>query len=1381
MNTNHALFDASGPVDQENALLAASAGTGKTFSIASIFLRMVIDPAQTRGPERPDGVEPREILLVTFTRAATAEMRSRIRERCQKAMAWFEKAREACLHGDPLPDPGDEPVLQGFRKTILAGGDVRKPLEEGLRRLKEALQNFDEITISTIHGFCQRMLIRHAIDSGVPLESDLCDDAGPWVEEIALDAFRGFVSEMPPLLWKVLKQRDLLELWKSTARTLAGTPQGRLAPLPTVSREEVREWEDRFARWCAAWRNDLDQIPPDAAEQVRGLAAQGRLNRNSVRNVEALCHLVANARPVLERQALLGREGMDLDTVTNFLRLLAEDIVLKKNDQLPAGLQAMAERMALHLAEWEDLEAHSVVTGTLGAGLRALEEHLRTDLPRRKRSESAWTYDDLIHRLLEALQGETGEALAREIRQQFRVALIDEFQDTDRTQWAIFRRLFLEGEGRPLRLWLVGDAKQSIYRFRGADIHAYLEAQRTVKRHLDLARNWRTDAPLLRGINRLWSYSERRVALAPDGKNDRPKNDRPKNDRPMMLPFLEPEIPAPLVEAHHADRRVRIEGTRRAPLRLVLLPLPGGGGAATSDDSSRTPEASVPRTRKDVARWTAADIRRTLDAGIQVGDPPQALAPRDIAVLVRSHHEGSLVQRELRRLGIPAVTGSQESVFESEEAGELLRLLECLEQSQDPRSVATVATLRLFQRTAREIDALWENDSGESQAWVCWSRRLQEWRESWEKGGIWRLWLAILSDEELDTLSRIGTWGGERSITNWFHLVEWLQGEATRRRLGTRETMLLLARLVDQQEDAEDDPDSRLLRLESDLDAVQIVTIHSAKGLEYPFAWVPFLWGAPPKSKGACGIWIREPDRAKALLGPEAPEVSPERPLLLPAPWVANLSPDQQKQERAREALEVLQESLRLAYVAMTRPRHEMTLVTRKVKMYQNSPLALVLHGHRVAPLPETPEGAMKELMERLKSLSHEEIREDLQKLVKELNRDGKPVAEWIEPNGQDRPEPWTPPSREREELAAQRWSRPSKTLDTLWFRSSYSTMAQGEGDSLRAEESERQGEDVKAGDEAVKPAVLAGTEAVGDVPATVAEAPWMAEEVPLASVRSGRTVGDFLHEAMEHLDFPRNDESYRAEVLEAARRRHGISGDVADRYREVLPTLLATPLRGDAGHVQGPSVCLGDLPWWDTLRELAFDLPVRGGTRAMTGPRALVGPRGLREAFAVGSDPRDPVMAAWMPVLETLHFTPFHGFLKGTIDLVFRHADPGDPEPRWWVVDYKTSRLVHGDAPERFGDYRYPALLRDMVAARYVLQYHLYLVGLHRFLKWRLPGYDYDRHVGGACYLFVRGMSGIRGEPATGVFVDRPPRERIEAISRVLEGADAAEDDDER
>lgn len=1357
-------FDVRDPIDASSVLLEASAGTGKTYGIASIFLRMVIDADQTRGPDRPSGVAPREILLVTFTRAATAEMRSRIRARCRDARDWLVQALE-----DPegtLP-PTEDPAIEGYLRGLPETGR-RDALRRALGRVEEAVSGFDEITIATIHGFCQRMLTRNALESGVPLDATVGEEASEVPEEVARDAYRRFRQQTPLLPWKAalvsFDQGDSFwPLWQGVSRELAAHPEGSIhlgqAPMGPIS-EDLESWQRTFEALLGDMVEAIQALPDDLPATLvdwksRGILHQGHVSPDLLASLPAVLQTARDHRS-------LPVEAMDLPFLQGLLDLLGRTLQPTAKGLKQAKPPPDPNCLSV-LQRWKDLKErwgttinHPVIRGLVFQGLRDLERALRTEVPARKRRHRVWTYDDLILALRQRLEGPGSDRLVAAIRQQFRVALIDEFQDTDANQWAIFRRLFLDGP-QPLRLWLVGDAKQSIYRFRGADIRAYLEARQEIRTRRSLTVNRRSDGPLMAFLNRLWSYPGR----DPEGQGEA-----------MMLPFLEPAIPAPRVEAFHDLRRMDVQnptqpGCYETPVRIARIGVRSEGPDASSDAEAPLP---ANRARSLASRWAAADVARFLQAGVRrwekAGSPPEPVRPRDVAVLVRTHREGQLVQRAFQRLGVLSVRQGTETVFETPEARELALLLQCLLRPGHPSSVATAMSLPLFQQQATDVDRLWHDP----QTWQAWSQRLIDWRDHWDRGGIWHLWWSIL-EHDPSPLGLLSSWGGERTITNWFHLVEWLQGEATRDHLGPLELVQRLQRMIDHQGKANDDPDTRLIRLESDLDAVQIVTIHTCKGLQYPFVWAPFLWGVAPAGGGDWGFWMDwpsppDPGPQPDSEGPGRSPSGPFRKVFIPRVAKDQVAREEFEAGSRQVVFETLQEQLRLAYVAMTRPMHGLSFAVARTKDFGGSPLGIVLHGHRATPLPEGPE-AQERIKKQIGALKSSEIQSDLENLErleypdeKARNPQGQtsslPVARvveaWIEvvtPATGDAGEATAP-------LEARRFTRPRATLDRSWVRSSYSGLIRGsreaEGDSDEASG--------PADDEPEESEVL---RVVADRSAPTSTASGVPS--PLEGLPGGRLVGDMAHAVLEILDFRQRDPAHWRQVAHEACHRFGLPEEAADRLAGGLPAILETPL-GGFGSDGDPGPCLGDLGRRDTLRELAFHLPVRGGILAR--PGSLVTPGALREALRIGAE-GDPVMEAYRPALDRLSFPGFHGDLEGAIDLVYRWQPPGAPEATWYLADYKTNRLGDRETADHLGHYGPDEMLAEMVRAHYVLQYHLYLVALHRYLSWRLPGYDYDRHVGGVRYLFLRGMGGRDHGGRTGVFRDRPPKARIEALDRLF------------
>ncbi len=507
---------------------------------------------------------------------------------------------------------------------------------------------------------------------------------------------------------------------------------------------------------------------------------------------------------------------------------------------------------------------------------------------------------------------------------------------------------------------------------------------------------------------------------------------------------------------------------------------------------------------------------------------------------------------------------------------------------------------------------------------------------------------------------------GERRVTDLRHLVELLHAASLERHLGTSG---LLAWLRAQRAGDEDDPEATHVRLESDAEAVQVVTLHVSKGLQYPIVVLPYLWDAAT---------ITQPERSRLRYhDPSGHTVVDVR--------TGRKAGDPGLVEATREAR---QEALRLAYVALTRAKHATVLMTGPFKGLEGSPIAALLHGDRVRKIDRVEAIRLHADLEDLAERSEGAI------AVRDL-----PVADRTRYRGLRGP--LAP------ELVVRTFAR--ERFDKRWGRVSYTALTRGP--ELPAEEL---GEDWDGAD----------TEAAIEV---------VGPDVPLAAFPAGAEAGKLVHKVLEHLEF----RSLRERVvpqrdLEALVAHHGrIAGlgdpDAWSLLARELPTALATPL--------GPlGTSLATVAETDRLDELRFDLPVAGGDAFQSEASAADGRRLLAPMLA-----REE-LGGYRAALERLDIHRLAGFLTGSIDLVLR------VDGRYYVVDYKTNRLgTRKDGVLRSTVAHYgPAGMRgEMEKHHYHLQAHLYLVALHRWLATRVPDYRYERHVGGALYLFLRGMVG--------------------------------------
>ncbi len=1190
-------------------LIEASAGTGKTFTIANLYLRLVVEHR----------LSVDQILVVTFTEAATAELQDRVRRRLRAALDAAGGRRE----------DGEVEVLRAR-----VGDDAVR------HRLQTALADFDEAAISTIHGFCRRMLQENAFESGVPFDIELEADQRPLHDELLADFWAREVAAADPLWVAALRNRKVsAEALRPLLVDAISNPDTTVIPDPPEPVDAAAGFRAAFDRARAAWLAERDTLAGELLDSPA--LKRGSYRRPTVQAlVDDLDHWFADAAP------------RDPTAPKNLARLTPDALErgTKKGQDAPTSPFFDAVPALLEAGTAFDQEL-------LGLRLR-LVEYARAEHGPRKVERNSLSFDDLLHRLDGALSAEGGRRLATAIRRRYRAALIDEFQDTDPVQYRIFHAIY---GGRREPLFLIGDPKQSIYAFRGADIFAYLRAVADAgERGYTLGTNWRSDPTLIRAVNALFGR-------APD---------------PFVFDRIgfQPVDPRP-----EAEDRLRTNGRPPPPLQIRFVPRdgspgrPGKRGAITAEFS----DATLPdRVAADIARLLAGDT--TLRP--RGADEERPLRAGDVAVLVRTNRQAAAMQRALRRLRIPSVLRSQESVLKSTEAGELSTVLQAVHEPADAGRVRAALATDLMGMSGDRIAALREDDRG----WEEWTTRVRGWRTIWDEGGFIQLFRQLLSVRSEPGAPPaharlLGLGDGERRMTNLLHLAELIHRAEVRGRLGTGGVVRWLTH---QRENPDEQADVAQLRLESDELAVQLVTIHKAKGLQYPVVYCPFLW----KRQGADGkppIAYHDPDRGqRAVLDLGSPQLAAHHALA----------------ER-----ESLAEDQRLLYVALTRAEHLCVTVWGAFTGAGSSPLGYLLH--------RTPGVADPGRLEsRFGALSDEQLREELQGIVDDAGG-AIGVDDLCDDEG-------VPAGATAVGGTPLRPRSAHRAVHLPWWPSSFSRLAASEK-ALTPEEAEGLDRDREASPPAARPARGSGA------------------QVPLWEFPRGARPGSCIHEIYEDLDFQAPDDL--GELVATKLRRFGLS---ASRWGPVLEAAirdsLVTPLDRPGG-----SLTLSSISARRRIDEMEFLFPVAvGGGHRLTAPR-----------IAAVLEAHGGPAARYAEHARQLGFGALRGYLRGFIDLTFEH------EGRWYVADYKSNFLGEGR-----DDYDGEGMWSAMAGHHYVLQYLLYLVALHRHLRVRLRDYDAASHLGGAYYLFLRGMDPGSG-PARGVFADLPPAGLIEALSALVDG----------
>ena len=1277
-NVNGAAFDPLQPLLRGTTLLEASAGTGKTWSITTLVLRLVAE----------QGLRMPELLLVTFTRAATEELKDRVRSRLVEAAAAL------------APDAGtaDEPTLATW---IARAAPAERRL--WLNRLTRAQEEFDQAAISTIHAFCQRALRELAFESGAELGLELNEDPRAILDELIADLLTTDLVQEDAETWALLHGLG----W--TTAGLASLAQAALQDPRAAVVPEAASLSDLCDGWAGRRDAVADKLRDDwgpaviAAlnDAIQSGALKKRQSTWKVANAEAaLVEAVAGVRAArLPGAAALGPFERYLDA-GSYGPQLAD----------PAVPVLLPDLRGL----WAELD-DSGVCGPLRAGMVA---RLRASLQRRKAERGLLGFDDLLHLLRDRILDPVGgPVLAKALGRRYRAVFIDEFQDTDAVQWAVFERAFhaaTDEQGRPSHhVFLIGDPKQAIYRFRGADLKVYLSAADKAHRRFTMTRNFRSDAAAVEANNRL-------LGADPVGV------------------FCQPPIEYIRVDAPPRGVPARLRGPDGQP--LPPLSLRAFDPSFENDAPEAHSEGLLPQVavRGPLRDRLTADLVALLNSGSEVfsGGAWRPLRPGDIAVLTRRNAEAAMVADALVGAGVPAIVRSGASVFATPEAEVIESFLSAL---VEPGREGPARALALCPGWGWTVPGLLTAE-GE---WEAWLGRLRRWRKLIDESGMMVAFRAAMDDLELSQ-RLLALPGGARQVTNLLHLAELLHAAEQRQRLGLPSLLGWLSR---QRSQPPEDAAAVELRLETDDAAVAVVTMHRSKGLEYPVVFLNELWLSFWRDEPPPWVLGRDPDDPAGLA----------RRLDLRAGHPELIDVHQQLQ------VEGQQEDMRLLYVAMTRARHRTVVYHAPVVGLERSALGVLLHGGapgvqggdrsaQAAAAVETPPAALWAQLQRW----GEAVEDDAPGLIT------------VERCGPAAPALYAPPAPAPEQLEVAATGRPR--FDGRWRRYSYSALTRGQHG--RVAEAPGSGVDgLERGADPAKPGV---DHDANETSAVVDGASGPGAPLPLATAPANAEAGTFLHALYEHMDFTwalegeGGAERLQA-VIDEQLPKHGYTAAAWEPgLRAGLLASLLTPLGGPMAGLR-----LADVPRNDRLDELQFDLPISGGDRWRREGRPLrpVTAPDFAAAFGVRG-PDAAISAAYLDGLRELRLGELVGFLTGAIDLVFRASPAGHPQ--WFVADYKSNRLRGRDGSVTTAAYGPAALGAAMAEHHYFVQYHLYVLAVHRYLRERIgPSWDYERDFGGVYYLFFRGMVGpdtpTQGGLPAGVFFDRPPLAVIDALDALF------------
>jgi len=1199
---------ASPQLETGRVVVEASAGTGKTYSLTVLVVRHVAEL----------GLTADQLLMVTFTNAATAELREKTREQAQETLQYLRISK----------------MEHPWMATMLATPESRAT---AIDNLQQFLSHFDDTTITTIHGFCQIVLRRAGLHSPAPQKYVVQDNVDDIINQVITDL--------------------LIDPMSDDARLL----HGNLYP---------RTGDDPHPLTSSDVRKSLSKLH------------------------EAVKRRMGNPK------ALMLPELAPSPFATKI------DALKKRDPEITRQAETIASCVNTVIAE----------------------------VHRRCYDAGIITYDDMVRMVAETLDknDEVAQNLARSIASQYSIVMVDEFQDTDASQWSIFSHIY-EANPEEVTLVTVGDPKQAIYRFRGADVQVYIDAVKNVKQAHALDTNYRSDKRLLTALATLFKDNTFDTA---GNVEFVPVSAAKKNEKGAVTSISVPPNP-------------NVPG---APLEIRYLANFSDPGTETGADKKdvKTP---MNNDASRVQRIFWRDVANHVVELLQHGNIPdkksstdgatRAITPNDIAILVNSHSDAETAVRYLHESLVPAVRFKTDSVFGSQAAMHWLMLLGALANPGKPQFVRAYA-LSWFGNVSEDQLAQASDDDV-----AKWQRDCAESAELLQSRGVAALFLSFRN--RAGFLQRVlGEDDGERHITDLDHLAEILASiPRFARNAGAGECYETLSELVN-------DSDSRneqfQRRIEGDEVAVKVMTIHSSKGLQFPIVFLPTLIKKPPpmgsNPKMFSFSFPGETSSRRILdiaSGHDGASNWSFDPTGTSDSYFKNIHKGKDRSALAKE--DVFFDSKRLLYVALTRAEHKVVLywsATGENNGKGNIKVALaqVLAAHN-SDLPGIPVEAepLNALMASIASASQRTI-----------------AAIPLRPSKAD-PFKWAKLNSAQQATATTaQYARTNKVSTSGFARWSYSELSRTlKGDHYnKSNDSDLGGATDEPNDAPTLPPLVSNINIAPDVAIA---------SMSLYNIAGSNTFGTTVHEIFDSINpaSTQLNEDVQNEVEHQFVNTH--SPEQRVKITEGIIASIHAPLGGPfAGNT------LQTLGTTHRLSELEFNFHLpHSDDHAF--PLSDIG------ALMLQHGNLDPHLTAYaQDIVDKPSTVNVAGYMTGSIDAVLR-VNSENKEPVYVVADYKTNRLLSPANAQQnpLTPYHPDNLVISMVEHGFILQALVYSVALHRYLQWRQPGYDPNIHLGGAAYLYIRGMTGHSTDEPTprpyGVYHWRPETALVLALDALFAG----------
>lgn len=1405
----------------KSSMIEASAGTGKTFTISNLVVRLLIEGLKNGNHTEPLDIE--NILIVTFTNAAASDLRARVLQKIHESRISFDQIKNGIKTIEDFESPFKDIAIKCFEKYLentIDAIDVDKLKDTASvfsRLLTRAERNIDRASISTIHSFCNKALNQiYSFEAGRAFNVNLTQDISLEQKEAKLAVWRslfyndngfdrdlllnllGFTDPEGDTLKNAVKAIEKVRLidpnecyygfsvksyYEEGVEKLQKTPDERLKYLLDTAKDLYSDFENDFFSKLESLKEYKDQIisfadgntVPGSLYELspggsfysnpfnKGLPCKNFLNLlvstlnndsadtinyitsfNSIDKIVALSEIGSDEHFFKVKK---GGEFKDSQKVRDF-----EEIV---KDLISASFEVITEIELIKL-ELTTLVAINVILKT--------DELCERD--------NVISNDEVLRQLAVALNNNKdksrGDVLSYLLRKRYPVAMIDEFQDTDPVQFAIFSKLYLNQEAidESSHCYLIGDPKQSIYAFRGTDINSYNKAKELILGNkgnvYTLNTNYRSCQNIIKGVNEIfYEYEEPKTQESSEGSfsNIESQNSEESlSEKKVQIDY--PYVKNPFDYYNNSgkegylDSKIHFEpvnfSDKANSVRFYFkddsskkIPICNYIREVSFADSQEKPKAND--YYGEIAKFVALDVKRCLLEGkIFENGEERDVKPSDITILVNDAKENSFIQDALKKQSIQSVYFSdKESVINSEdknynitvteEAANVIYLMEAMcDSTNSPKVNRLLGSSLLRLSSEKFLDSI-KSDKLDSEITL-----LRVCRDSWEKYGFITAFSQYIYQHDL-LCTILETDGGERSLSNYFQIAEIVQS-VNSKVTGSNAQLLWFKELVLNNK-GELSEDVTKKHLESEQSLVKVMTIHKSKGLEFPIVFTPYESGFMAlKSKDSAVYY--DPDSKQVCYA-----LDRENKI---------------NGKTVKDLVEVaaLQEQERLLYVALTRAKlaNFITLpscVSLEMKPYQ-SPLKKLIS---LVSKDDSADSKGKPSKRTTKKSKDKEVEIDTTKDV--VVADPQPTLKAVE-----NPELFKKletveldESIKVQNSISQDCSVSSLdkgAVDNSFTVTSYSAITSGAHNDMFASSADEKETSVEDGD----------SDDSKD------------KDLINFNFAKGSTAGSFLHKLMEIVlakdDVDKADKDSLYNFVNSQLKYdfyHLVSkpGDDEDTKNEKIVALsqwlydiLNANLLPKAK--DGNQVKLSNLKALDCARELDYFLPCKDfKVRVLNGICHDFYESEVK-AFELTS----------IPELPDLKKSNFKGFMNGSLDLVAKFVT--ETGPKFYMIDYKSNYLGNS-----YSRYTQQKILKSIFESRYDVQILFYSLALYRFLKTSLPNFSYENDFGGVMYLYLRGMNSFDAR-SSGQFYVKPSEALIERLDKLFNGIneDTADNSDE-